>query len=273
MVENVDNKEGCRSGRTGLLGEQVYSRGYREFESRPFRHRPALDLIWGAVKNLSQITHFMSPEVKISAIIPAYNEENTIGSVVNALQSSSLVDEIIVVDDGSVDKTAKIASQQGARVIVMPQNQGKGEALTEGVRCCQGDILIFLDADLIGLQPQHIRTLLIPVKQGLLDMSIGTVDRGSLNKYLKFDSPFSGFRVLKKEFWEKVPQEYKRGYFIESALTYFAKIHHLRTQGFGLTGVKHVLKEKKHGLFLGLYYRIKMLAQIVAVNLALRINS
>jgi len=209
----------------------------------------------------------------VTAIIPAYNEEKTIGPIVATLRKTPLIKEVIVIDDGSEDETAKRALAEGAEVIRLPKNQGKGEALTEGVKRGQAEILLFLDADLTGLTKEHIELLTMPVLEGSFDMTIGSVDRGRrLNQWIsKFESPFAGVRVLKKDFWQEIPENFKKGYFIESALTYFARQKNLKTKGFILTGVKHIVKERKHGLWQGLVYRFKMMAEIALANFLLRI--
>lgn len=210
----------------------------------------------------------------VSALIPAYNEEATIGPIVATLKNSSLINEVMVIDDGSDDETAQRALQAGARVIRMPQNQGKGEALNLGVEKAQGEILLFLDADLIGLTVDHLETLLTPVLKGSLEMSVGTLDRGNaLNRWLpNFESPFAGMRVLKRSFWQEIPEQFKKGYFIESTLTYFAKEKGLTTKGFILKGLKHVVKERKYGLWLGLGHRVRMFGEIALANLLLRLH-
>lgn len=211
----------------------------------------------------------------LSAIIPAYNEERTIGQIVATLKKAPLIKEVVVVDDGSEDETARRALGKGAQVVRLPKNQGKGEALKIGVERARGDILLFLDGDLIGLTQEHIELLAVPVIRRHLDITIGSVDRGRrLNRWLrKFESPFSGLRALKRDFWEEIPDDFKKGYFIESALTYFAKQKRLKTHGFVLKGLKHIVKEKKHGFWQGLGHRFKMMAEIVLANFLLRFRS
>src|ERR1700693_6005219 len=84
---------------------------------------------------------------KIAAVIPAYNEEKHIGDVVRRTRQK--LDDVLVVDDGSVDKTADSAREAGAQVIVHKQNQGKGETIKTGLRHWlerQFDFVIILDA-------------------------------------------------------------------------------------------------------------------------------
>src|SRR5260370_16535434 len=85
---------------------------------------------------------------KTAAVIPAYNEEKHIGDVV--WRPRQKVDDVLVVDDGSRDKTADRAREAGAEVIVHPQNRGKGETIKTGLRHWlerQTDFVIILDSD------------------------------------------------------------------------------------------------------------------------------
>src|SRR5690606_7080704 len=88
------------------------------------------------------------------------------------------VDEIIVVSDGSTDATPQVAEQFGAKVINLSMNLGKGGAMKVGVTHCNADTVLFLDADLIGLTPRHIKNLLQPVINDEVAMSIGVFGDG-----------------------------------------------------------------------------------------------
>ncbi len=92
------------------------------------------------------MTHNRAPLV--SVIIPAYNEEASIGRVILAIQELGLDDsEILVIDDGSTDKTARLAEAAGAKVISHPYNIGNGAAVKTGIRSASGRALIFMDGD------------------------------------------------------------------------------------------------------------------------------
>lgn len=110
----------------------------------------------------------------VVAVIPAYNEARFIGSVV--LQARKYVDTVIVVDDGSADATAEIASAAGALVVRHEQNQGKGKALRTGLQIARSfspQAVVLLDGDGQHL-PSEIPRVLAPVLSGEADMVVGS---------------------------------------------------------------------------------------------------
>ncbi|MDW7673049.1 MAG: glycosyltransferase family 2 protein [Bacillota bacterium] len=112
----------------------------------------------------------------ISAIIPAFNEEEYIGATITALKKANIIDEIIVVDDGSNDKTGEIANQFNIKLLQLPQNSGKGAALNYGASEATGDIICLLDADL-GDSAIEVLKLISPIKTGTADVVIGRFPR------------------------------------------------------------------------------------------------
>jgi glycosyltransferase involved in cell wall biosynthesis len=84
---------------------------------------------------------------KISIIIPAHNEAENIGALVGDIRSLYTEAEVIVVNDGSTDETAKVAHEAGAEVYSHPYNIGNGAAIKSGIRAASGDILVFMDGD------------------------------------------------------------------------------------------------------------------------------
>ncbi|MGD0954469.1 MAG: glycosyltransferase family 2 protein [Methanotrichaceae archaeon] len=120
----------------------------------------------------------------IAAILPAFNEEVSIGSMV--LRARRYVDRVIVVDDGSSDKTAEVAEQAGAEVIQHPENRGKGAALKTGFEYLNGEkIVVTMDTD--GQHnPSDIPKVVEPILKGEADMVNGS-------RYIngdKKDTPF-----------------------------------------------------------------------------------
>ncbi|HZQ27830.1 MAG TPA: glucosyl-3-phosphoglycerate synthase [Acidimicrobiales bacterium] len=99
----------------------------------------------------------------VSVVVPARDEAPTVGRVVQvATALTDVVDEVIVVDDGSADDTAAVAAAAGARVLSKP-GEGKGQAMRAGLDAANGDIVVFLDADLRQLGPGFVLGLLGPL--------------------------------------------------------------------------------------------------------------
>ncbi|NOR79450.1 MAG: glycosyltransferase [Methyloprofundus sp.] len=85
--------------------------------------------------------------MKITIVIPAKNEAKNITGVLHSIQALKLDAEILVINDGSTDNTAALATQEGARVISHPYSQGNGAAIKTGARNAQGEIIVFMDGD------------------------------------------------------------------------------------------------------------------------------
>jgi len=118
-----------------------------------------------------------SNSVALSIVIPARNEAAAIGNVVRTAKSEYPDAEIIVVDDGSTDATARTAEEAGAMVIRHPESLGNGAAIKSGARAACGEILAFMDGD--GQHdPREIGQLLEKLDQGY-HMAIGARDSGS----------------------------------------------------------------------------------------------
>jgi len=209
----------------------------------------------------------MNDKNMISCIIPAFNEQTTVGEIARIALSISLLDEIIVVNDHSNDHTAEVARKIGAIVIDNTGERGKAQAMEYGVAQANGDVILFLDADLVGLTPTHIESLIQPVFSGRSDMTIAIRDRGSiiasLNKRL---GPWiAGERCLKRSLWEGLPNEYKKGFQIELALNHYAAQQRLRVAPILLNGLSIRRKEQKYGVLRGLWMRVKMIGELIIV--------
>lgn len=135
----------------------------------------------------------------ISVIIPVYNEERTISSIVEIVRTWAKANEIIVVNDGSTDKTASAVSQfnGSTRLIDRKINKGKGFSLAQGVRASSGEIIMFLDGDVVGLTHKDLESMLRPVLQGRTDMVIGVTNCWGVGSFEPYNS-INGERVLKR---------------------------------------------------------------------------
>ena len=113
--------------------------------------------------------------MKVSVVVPAYNEDTTIGQVLGELGQLALDLEVIVVDDGSTDRTAAIVEASGDERIrlVRKQNGGKGTALRRGFDEAVGDIVVVQDSD-IELSPARVPDLVAPIVQGRADVVYGS---------------------------------------------------------------------------------------------------
>ncbi len=202
--------------------------------------------------------------MQVSAVIPGYNEEKTISDVVKVVTQVPLVNEVIVVDDGSEDNTATVACDAGAKVITLPENHGKGGAMMFGVRNAAGDIILFLDADLIGLTEKHVVDLLLPVYRGGIDMTLGVFGHGRLATDLaQYFAPFlSGQRAVRRQVLEQISDLEVTRFGVEIALTRYALENDLKVQEVELQDLTHVMKEEKLGMVKGFLARLKMYWEI-----------
>ncbi|MBO8126382.1 MAG: glycosyltransferase [Firmicutes bacterium] len=199
-----------------------------------------------------------------AVIIPAFNEGRTIGKVIDcalkAQQMDSRIAEIIVVDDGSQDDTALVAETYGVKVIRLPRNLGKGAAMVAGVAATQCAGILFLDGDLIGLEPKHLKLLIDPIYNGSARMTLGVFDAGRISTDLaQAVAPhISGQRAMFREDFLKVKGLEDSRFGVDIALTNYANKWKWPIQKVPLRGVTQVMKEEKYGFFNGAKARLKM---------------
>ena len=115
--------------------------------------------------------------MKISVVIPVYNELKTIEEILRRVKATGLVTEIVVVDDGSIDGSrdllAKYEGDPLVKVILHERNQGKGAAVVTGIKATNGEVIIIQDADL-EYDPREYPNLLRPIEEGLADVVYGS---------------------------------------------------------------------------------------------------
>ena len=111
---------------------------------------------------------------KISCIIPVFNEEERVGRVLDVVLSCNLIDEILVVDDFSLDNSRAIIDKYSKNIIQInhEKNMGKSMSIYDGIKSSSGDILLFLDSDLIDLNVENLNNLIKPILKNEADISI-----------------------------------------------------------------------------------------------------
>lgn len=157
---------------------------------------------------------------KVSVLIPARNEEKNIESVINILKNDELeiIDEIIVIDNASTDKTNEIALKAGAKVLKC-EKEGKGYAMEIGLEYAKNEIIVFLDADINNYDKNLIRTLVRPIIYENADFVKSMFERegGRVTELVakpllditfpniyKFSQPLSGMIAGKKKYFRKI---------------------------------------------------------------------
>jgi len=127
--------------------------------------------------------------MKITVIIPAFNEKNTIQEIVRRVLAMKMVDEIIIVDDGSTDGTRDLISnmdgKNNVRIILHEKNQGKGAAVRSGISAATGDVLMIQDADL-EYDPREYPNLMKPIEEGMADVVYGSRFLGAPHRAILF---------------------------------------------------------------------------------------
>jgi GT2 family glycosyltransferase len=206
---------------------------------------------------------------RVAAILPAYNEAENIGTVLDVLRHVRLLSEIIIVDDGSQDGTAEVVCQKRKhdpriRLLVHPVNSGKGEALYTGWGATDASSILMLDADLLNLRPDHVEALLEPVMKRQADMTMGLFKRGWWFTDIshRITPWLTGQRCFRSELLRMVPLQAASGYGLETAITIVARQRGWRCIYVPLVGVSHLPSETHRGFVKGLLTRMRMYHQI-----------
>ena len=208
----------------------------------------------------------------ITAVVPAYNEGNTIRNVLNTLKSCKLIDKIIVIDNGSTDNTFEIVKKYNVEIISLENNIGKSQAIKYGCSNLKTDILFLCDADLMGFKQLHVKKILEPVLKGKATMSIGLRNRGKFQNYITKMLPLiSGERAIEYPVFKKMlNSKYFYEYGMEPIMNYYCKKNKLNVKSIVLN-YNHISKIKKIESG-GLMLWIREFLHVYYVCLALKIN-
>lgn len=202
---------------------------------------------------------------KATAIVPAYNEAERIGTVLSTLSKAPSVDEIIVIDDGSTDGTwESIREFENVKRFRNEKNLGKAGSMSVGVSHAKNDILFFCDADLLGFRPEHAEAIIAPVLRGEYEMSVG-MRENFMQRTIRAWAKNSGERVLRKRIWNELPPYYKHRYRIEAGLNNYVKHHTQRGLYSKMYDYSQPAKERKYGIFTGTILRWWMNLDVFAV--------
>lgn len=203
---------------------------------------------------------------KISCIISAYNEELRIEKVLSVVHNHPLLDEVLVVDDGSKDNTQSVVKKyENIRLIVHEKNKGKNQAILTGINNTSGDLIFLLDADLIGLAVEDIAALLLPVIQDKADVSISLRKNAPL-VYRKIGLDFiSGERVFPRKMIADQLEKIKglSSYGIEVFLNKYIIKNNYRIKVVKWEKVRNPWKYEKNGLMSGIWGDVKMTFHIL----------
>jgi len=179
----------------------------------------------------------------VSVVIPAYNEGKRIKSTLRALKLLKIINKIIVVNDGSTDNTAALAREEGAFVLDLNPNRGKGGAMNAALPLIDTEIIVFLDADL-GQSAQEVEKIIQPVMAGDTDLCIAAfppplkkggfgIVKGTASWILRkvgdfeANSPLSGQRAMNRKALKAV-MPFNEGYGVELGMTVDAMLMGLR---------------------------------------------
>jgi len=202
--------------------------------------------------------------VRASVLIPALDEAATIATVVRVARSAD-IGPVLVIDDGSRDATAVMARRAGAEVLRLPQNLGKGGAVVAGASSRTEDVVVLLDADLIGLRPEHVQALAEPVLSGRAMMTRGVFSGGrwSTTAAQRIVPQLNGQRAIRRSELLAVPGLAESRYGIEVAINDHAAANDWPCLDVPLPGVSQVMKEEKRGFLRGAVVRGRMYLEIL----------
>ena len=193
--------------------------------------------------------------MKISVIIPAFNESNRVSRVIAPCEKCNVVDEILVVDDCSTDDlSSSVAGFAQVTLIRNRKNLGKSPSMVKGARQAKNELLVFLDADLRHLKAKHIASLAAPIARGNADMTIGYREGSNFwQKHVLGVEPFlAGERGISRNQFLEATKDYAiSGFQMEVFLNKYFLDKCSRIEVVNLNGVVQTTKSEKIGQWKG----------------------
>ena len=159
---------------------------------------------------------------KTALVIPAYNEVERIQAVLNAAKDSELIDEIIVACDGCTDGTFELVSKDPSiQAIDIQPNRGKGGAMLVGAQNTEAEIILFMDADLIGMDGSKIDSMVKPILENRAEMVLGVFKsgRGATDLAQMLVPYITGQRAIKRNIFISIPDLESARMGVETAIT------------------------------------------------------
>jgi len=189
---------------------------------------------------------------KVTAIICAYNEVKTVSRVVCDISKNKLITEIIVINDGSKDKTKDVLQNLLSiidfRFINLKQNEGKGFAMAKGLSYASGDVIMFFDADLENIKQEHLNELITPLLKGECHMVLGQPTNTLIKPEVNPFKAFAGQRaVFKKDILPILSQMSTSKFGVETLINMHYKANSKNVKRVVLDGLLHPTKFQKTG--------------------------
>ena len=200
---------------------------------------------------LASIKSTKDSKKSVSIVIPAYNEEATVAQVVSVARKLDYVDEVIVVDDGSTDRTVEEAEGAGATVISHITNEGKGSAIKTGFKNSHGDIVAFIDADISNFTSSKIDKIIRPILEDKTDITktkfareSGRVTELTAKPLLSFffpeinyEQPLSGQFAGKRSSLNKI--KFEKDYGVDVGIVLDADVHGISILEVDIGDISH----------------------------------
>ncbi|SFL53267.1 Glycosyl transferase family 2 [Methanobrevibacter olleyae] len=200
---------------------------------------------------LASVKSTKNSKKSVSIVIPAFNEEATVAKVVGVASKLSYVDEVIVVDDGSSDRTVEEAESAGATVISHITNEGKGSAIKTGFKNSHGDIIAFIDADISNFTSSKIDKIIRPILEDKTDITktkfareSGRVTELTAKPLLRFffpelsyEQPLSGQFAGKRSALNKI--RFEKDYGVDVGIVLDSDVHGIKILEVDIGDISH----------------------------------